>query len=98
VRLREDRTAEDFAGLAEELLSWSLTFRSPAVAQLRPRPCSYPPFPKPARLEPASRREGQRARLLRATIDLTLRDCYEDLSVPRIAEEAGLSIDSLLAL
>jgi AcrR family transcriptional regulator len=98
IRLREGRTAESCAGLAEELLSWSLAFRSPAVAQLRPRPCSYPPFAKPAALEPAAAAEGPRARVLRATIDLALRERYEDLSVLRIADEAGLSIESLLAL
>src|ERR1700691_944246 len=98
IRLRADRI-EDLSALAEEMLRWSLLFRSPAVAELRPRSCSNLPFAQPLKLEPAARRrESDRARLLRCTIDLALRERFEDLSALRIADEAGVSIEKFLAL
>jgi AcrR family transcriptional regulator len=95
--LREDRV-EDLSKLSEEMLGWSLLFRSPAVSELRPRPCSNPPFTQPVELEPAASAEGERARVLRGAIDLTLRERFDDLSTLRIADEAGVSIESFLAL
>jgi AcrR family transcriptional regulator len=98
MRLREDRV-EDRAELAEEMLRWSLLFRSPAVAELRPRPCSNAPFARPVELEPRARgRESERARLLRCMIDLMLCERFDDLSPLRIADEAGVSIDGFMAL
>ncbi|HSZ68810.1 MAG TPA: TetR/AcrR family transcriptional regulator [Solirubrobacteraceae bacterium] len=97
VRVR-DGGVEDCAELGEEMLRWSLLFRSPAVAELRPRACSNAPFLQPVALEPATGAEGERARVVRAAIDLTLRGCFEDLSALRIADEAGLSIETFLGL
>ncbi len=45
---------EDLAALTEELLQWSLLLRSPAIAALRPRPCSNAPFAQPVQLPPAA--------------------------------------------
>ena len=96
-RLREQRS-EDLAELAEEMLRWSLVFRSPLVSQLRPRPCSNAPFGQPAQLEPTEEPESERTRILRAAINFSLRDRVDDLSPLRIADEAKVSIDSFLAL
>ncbi len=97
MRLREERV-EDLSELTEEMLRWSLLFRSLAVAELRPRPCSNPPFTQPVKLEPAADNgEGERARLLRGAINLTLRERFDDLSTLRIADEAGLTIESFLS-
>jgi AcrR family transcriptional regulator len=90
---------EDPSELAEELLQWSLLFRFPAVVELGPRPCSNAPFTRPVQLEPAEGdRESERARLLRAAIDLALREGFEDLNALRIADEAGVSIESFMEL
>lgn len=97
-RLREERSQEDLAELAEEMLRWSLVFRSPLVSQLRPRPCSNAPFAQPAQLEPAEEPETERTRILRAAVNLSLRDRVDDLSALRVADEAKVSIDSFLAL
>jgi AcrR family transcriptional regulator len=66
---------------------------SPALASSRP--------PAPASSRPPARgasRQPPRELLLDAVIDLVLREPYEELSAPHIAEEAGLSIDAFLAL
>ena len=98
MRLRGDGT-EDLSELAEELLQWSLLFRSPAVAELGPRPCSNAPFTRPVQLEPArDTRECERTRLQRAAIDLGLRERFEDLNALRIADEAKVSIETFMAL
>jgi AcrR family transcriptional regulator len=98
MRLRSE-DAQNLSGLAEELLQWSLLFRSPAVVELGPRPCSNAPFTRPVQLEPAQgARESERTRLLRAAIDLALREGFEDLNALRIADEAGVSIESFMAL
>lgn len=97
-RLREQRGEEDLSGVAEEMLTWSLVFRSPLVSQLCPRPCSNAPFAQPARLGPTADAESERTRILRAAINLSLRDRVDDLSALRVADEAKVSIDSFLAL
>jgi AcrR family transcriptional regulator len=97
-RLRAEG-AEDLSELAEELLQWSLLFRSPAVVELGPRPCSNAPFTRPVQLEPMEGAgESERARLLRAAIDLALRESFEELNALRIADEAGVPIESFMAL
>jgi AcrR family transcriptional regulator len=96
-RLREERV-EDLSELAEEMLRWSLVFRSPAVSTLYPRPCANPVFPHPVQLEPAEDPEDDRTRILRAAINLSLRDRFDDLSALRIADEANAPIESFLAL
>jgi AcrR family transcriptional regulator len=97
VRLSEGR-AEDPAELSGELLGWSLLFRSPAISELRPRACSNPPFTQPVVLEPAPGAESERERAVRAIIDLTLRERFDDLSTLRIADQAQVSIETFLGL
>jgi AcrR family transcriptional regulator len=95
VRLREGHV-EDARELSEEMLQWSLLFRSPEVSELRPRPCSNPPFAQPVALEPASGAESERTRVLRGVIDLTLRERFDDLNALRIADQAKVSIETFL--
>jgi AcrR family transcriptional regulator len=94
-RLREEHV-EDARELSEEMLRWSLLFRSPEVSELRPRPCSNAPFTQPVTLEPAMGAESERARVLRGAIDLTLRERFDDLNALRIADEAKVSIETFL--
>jgi AcrR family transcriptional regulator len=94
--LREQHI-EDPVELADEMLAWSLLLRSPAVCELHPRACSNAPFAQPVALEPAVGAENERARLLRAAIDLTLRERFDDLSTPRIADQAGVSVETFLS-
>jgi AcrR family transcriptional regulator len=96
MRLR-DGHPQGLARLTDEMLRWSLLFKSPAVCELRPRPCSYPPFPPLLELAPAPG-EDDRARLLRSAIDLALRERMGELSSLRIADEAGVPIETFLAL
>jgi AcrR family transcriptional regulator len=97
MRLR-DGHPQGLKGLTEEMLRWSLLFKSPAVGELRPRPCSNPPFPRLLELEPAPGEEDDYARLLRSAIDLALRERMGELSSLRIADEAGVAIETFLAL
>jgi AcrR family transcriptional regulator len=98
LRLR-DGASEDLAALSEEMLKWSLLFRSPAVHVLRPRPCSGAPFPPMVELEPGPPAGADdRTRLLHSAVNLTLWEGYGELSSLRIADEAGVQIEAFLEL
>jgi AcrR family transcriptional regulator len=98
VCLRDGRT-EGLTELTEEMFAWSQQFRAPAVRELRPRACSNPPFGAQVRLElGAGAREDERTRLLGAVIDLTLRERFEDVNSLRIADEAGVPIETFLSM
>jgi AcrR family transcriptional regulator len=63
------------------------------------RACSQAPFPPAAQLPPYSGGEpSDRARLIHSVVDLALREPFEELSAPHIANEADLSIDTFLDL
>jgi AcrR family transcriptional regulator len=99
VRLRDDET-EDLESLMKEMLKWSLVFKSPAVRELRPRPCANQPFPEALELEPgACGGDSRRARLLRSVIAASVREPkFEDLSSLHIADEAQLPIETFMEL
>jgi AcrR family transcriptional regulator len=99
MRLLDDDT-EDLEPLVGEMVKWSLLFKSPALARLRPRPCANPPFPETLELEPdACGGESRRARVLRSAIETGLRERkFADLSSPRIAEGAGLPFEAVTEL
>lgn len=98
VRLRDERT-EGLAELTEEMLNWTLMFRCEAVAALAPRPCSTAPFPAHAQLAaPADGELDTRGQLLRAMVNLALRERFEDVNPLRVADEAEVSIDTFLGL
>jgi AcrR family transcriptional regulator len=97
-RLRDGRF-ESRSSLSEEMLRWTLLFASPAVEQLRARASSKPPLPGVVRISlGAASAESAYDRMLESVINLVLREPYEELSAPHIAEEAGLSIDTFLDL
>jgi AcrR family transcriptional regulator len=96
LRLRDGPT-EDLAALSEEMLRWSLLFRSPAVRALRPRPCPGAPFPPMVELEPGPPDDADdRTRLLHSAVNLALWEGYGELSSLRIADEAGIQIEVFL--
>jgi AcrR family transcriptional regulator len=99
VRLRDDET-EDLESLMKEMLKWSLVFKSPAVRELRPRPCANQPFPEALELEPdACGGDSRRAMLLRSVIAASAREPkFEDLSSLHIADEAQLPIETFMEL
>jgi AcrR family transcriptional regulator len=98
-RLHTGKTAK-VGTLMKELAKWALLYKSPATADLRPRPCANHPFPETPTLERAAcGGEEIRARLLRSAIDLRLRDDRADEFNPRrIAEGAELPIEDFTAL
>jgi AcrR family transcriptional regulator len=98
LRLRDGPT-EGLAALSDEMLSWSLLFKSPAIRILRPRPCTNAPFPPVVELEPGPPGDGDvRTRLLHSAVNLVLWEGYRELSSLRIADEAGVQIETFLEL
>jgi AcrR family transcriptional regulator len=96
--LLRDGHIEGLTQLADEMLRWTLLFQSPAVERLTLRPCARQPFAAMPQLEP-DRSASLRERLMRGVLNLSLREDYEELSPPWIAEEAGIrSVDSFLTL
>lgn len=94
-RLLEGRERELLA-LAEELLDWIESYRSPAVARL-----AALGVPRPRLLTPRSAAflagDAPRASALGALAQLTLEDGYARLSDLRIAGHAGLSTEAFHA-
>lgn len=96
--LRDGHT-DDLSGLTEEMLRWFLVFQSPAVGTLHLHRCPSAPSPTIAGLAPGTADgHDDRSRVLRSVMDLILSEDYEEVSAPRIADEAGLSIDEFLEL
>jgi TetR/AcrR family transcriptional regulator len=90
VRLVEKRT-DEMPGLVGSMLSWTLVFRtlepSPLGVRLRA-------VPSDTRLT----REDDRARVLRSALELAALEGYGNLTPMRIADEAGVSIDTFFDL
>jgi AcrR family transcriptional regulator len=96
LRLRDGRT-EDLGRLSDEMLRWTLLFQSPAVLRLSVRPCAKQSFPAIPQCDLRAVVDP-RERLMRSVLNLSLREDYEELSPPWIAEEAGSSVESYLEL
>jgi AcrR family transcriptional regulator len=90
VRLLEGRT-DEMPGLVGDMLSWTLVFKtagpSPLGARLRAVPAA-------ARID----NEDDRARVLRSALELAALEGYGNLTPMRIADEAGVSIDTFFGL
>jgi AcrR family transcriptional regulator len=99
MRLLDDDT-EDLGPLVGEMVKWSLLFKSSAVGELRPRRDAYPPFPETLTLDPdVCGGESRRGQVLRSAIETGLRERkFADLSLPRIAEGAGLPCEAVTEL
>jgi TetR/AcrR family transcriptional regulator len=90
VRLLEQRT-DEMPGLVGNMLSWTLVFRtagpSPLGVGLRGAPGKTP-----------LGREDDRARVLRSALELAALEGYGNLTPMRIADEAGVSIDTFFGM
>ncbi len=90
VRLVEGRT-EEMEGLVPDMLSWTLAFRThksnPLGARLRA-----------VSGKPALGDEDERAKVLRSALELASLEGYGNLTPMRIADEAGVSIDTFFGL
>lgn len=96
LRLRTGDT-DGLAQLADDMLAWTLLFHSPAVGGLGLRKCAKQTFPAVPQLDLREIRDP-RERLMRAVLNLSLREDYEELSPPWIAEEADSSVETFLEL
>jgi AcrR family transcriptional regulator len=90
VRLVENR-AEEMPDLVEPMLSWTLTFRTHGPSPLGGTPRAAAPL---GRLS----QEDGRARILRSALELAALEGYGNLTPMRIADEAGVSIDTFFGL
>ena len=81
-------TVQDLPGLAEELLSWALSYRSPAIRELkaaRPRGGAATGAGRAH-----SHADSDRVRMLRRAARIAAATGYEQLSPARIASAAGV--------
>jgi AcrR family transcriptional regulator len=88
--------ARQLPALAEEMLWWTLLFRAPAAARIHARSLAPLAGGRPSsgeRIGDGVRAGGDRLRLMHHALRLALLDDYKELSAPRIAEEANVSID-----
>ncbi|HTA15053.1 MAG TPA: TetR/AcrR family transcriptional regulator [Solirubrobacteraceae bacterium] len=90
VRLIEGRT-EEMPGLVGDMLSWTLVFRT-----AEPSPLGVHLRAVPAAASLGS--EDDRARVLRSALELAALEGYGNLTPMRIADEAGVSIDTFFDL
>ncbi len=85
VRLLEQRT-DEMPALVEDMLSWTLVFRTVEPSPLGVRLRAVPS-------EAYIAGEDERARVLRSALELASLEGYGNLTPMRIADEAGVSID-----
>jgi AcrR family transcriptional regulator len=90
VVLVEDR-ADELPAMVEHMLSWTLVFRTAAPSPLAGRPRAVP-------AQPRLGGENDRARVLRSALELAALEGYANLTPMRIADEAGVSIDTFFDL
>jgi TetR/AcrR family transcriptional regulator len=86
VRLLEQRT-DEMPDLVEDMLSWTLVFRTVEPSPLGVRLRAVPS-------ETYIAGEDERARVLRSALELAALEGYGNLTPMRIADEAGVSIDT----
>ncbi len=79
---------EELPALADELLQWALSYRSPAAAGLGTAPPAQCNGLSPCC--PRARSENEWARLLRCAAEIAASSGYAQLSPARIAHEAGV--------
>ena len=104
--LREEEHTHSSVDLAEEMLSWTLLFQTPAAERTSERMAAG----LAARVREISSAHGhrlggaeapgrdERTRLLQAVLRLVTREDYRTLSAPQIADEANVSIDTCCEL
>ncbi|MFZ2114285.1 MAG: TetR/AcrR family transcriptional regulator [Solirubrobacteraceae bacterium] len=90
VRLLEQRT-DEMPALVEDMLSWTLVFRTVEPSPLGVRLRAVPS-------ETYIAGEDERARVLRSALELASLEGYGNLTPMRIADEAGVSIDTFFEM
>lgn len=90
VALVEDR-AEQMPEMADDMLSWALVFKTSSSTRLAARP-------REVAANPLGGGENERSRVLRSAIELAALEGYANLTPMRIADEAGVSIDTFFEL
>jgi AcrR family transcriptional regulator len=90
VRLAEART-DEMPELTQDMLSWALAFRTHRPSPLGSRLRALPG-------EAHIGNEDERARILRSALELAALEGYGNLTPMRIADEAGVSIDTFFGL
>ena len=78
----------ELPGLADELLAWALSYRSPAAAALGASAAARTRRRVPDR--PGTRGENDRVRILRCAAQIAATGGYDQLTPGRIAREAGV--------
>lgn len=90
VRLVEERT-EEMPGLVGDMLSWTLVFKTAGPSPLRSRL-------REVSVDAHLGSEDDCARVLRSALELAALEGYGNLTPMRIADEAGVSIDTFFDL
>jgi AcrR family transcriptional regulator len=92
VRMREQRESELYT-LADEVLDWIESYRSPAAGRLGVVGPARTPRVPPVPAEFLTR-DDRRARMLGSVVHLTLDEGYAGLTDPQIAQFAGTSTEA----
>ncbi|HEX5308668.1 MAG TPA: TetR/AcrR family transcriptional regulator [Solirubrobacteraceae bacterium] len=90
VALVEGR-AEQMPAMADDMLSWALVFRTSAASPL-------PDARERVATDVVAGREDEHSRVLRSALELAALEGYANLTPMRIADEAGVSIDTFFEL
>jgi AcrR family transcriptional regulator len=102
--LREQQ-GRQAAELTEEMLAWTLLFQTPGAAGMaeiiavRARMIMRGVAAKPrVRHEPTALEQDDRERLMQSTLRLATIEDFRELTAPRIAEQAEVSVDAFFEL
>ncbi|HST56115.1 MAG TPA: TetR/AcrR family transcriptional regulator [Solirubrobacteraceae bacterium] len=98
LHLHDGRVGE-LRSLVEEMLHWTLLFQTPAVNDLETGASSSGPPQPPAQVTTnARKRRDERMRILDGVLELAISEDYQELSAPRIADEAQVSVEFFFEL
>jgi AcrR family transcriptional regulator len=98
LRLRDHRTGE-FSAMADDMLNWTLLFQTAELGDLDNGPWSRTLLParSPISANPKDPRDV-RARVMQTVLELAVNEDYQELSAPRIADEAGIAVEAFFDL
>ncbi len=89
-RLVEDRI-DELPGVADDLLAWTLTYKSPAAGTIRGRRSTPAGVARAAKATPADDREA----LMLSAAQVAARHGYERLAPDWVARDAGIPVEAL---
>jgi TetR/AcrR family transcriptional regulator len=90
--------ADEIPELVEDMLRWALVFKTDAPSPLGVRLLETSREGYPGSEEEPLEREDERARVLRCALELAALEGYGNLTPMRIADEAGVSIDTFFEM